>query len=180
MDKEYIYSSNDEPILTIEEQSIIVEWTRNNYKTFRSSGYNRQMQMFDYYAADYIPSCIWDIKKRIMDKEGLHGFKQEPMFRDAIGYMTDGGQLQEHTDPNPKFSNLIHTRFNVYIQIPIKGGLPIYNNQLCSLNERTYICCRSGIDMHYCQKVEGPRERIMVTFGFLLPPERIQNIKYLY
>ena len=178
--EEYIYSSNDEPILTLEEQSIIVEWVRQNHISFHVSGYHRKMQLLDFFDYDYVPSCIWDIKKRIMDKEELYGYTQEPIFRDAIGYMIDGGQLQKHTDPNPEDSNYIHTRFNVYVQIPEKGGLPIYRDELCSLKERTYICCRSGIDYHSCEKVEGQKERVMLTFGFLLPPERIKNIKYLY
>lgn len=177
---EYIYSSNDDKIITDEEQAIIVEWTRQNYKTFNSTGLNRQMQVLARYPNDYVPACIWEIKQRIVDKENLHDYKQEPIFKDAIGYMTDGGQLHEHTDPNPQNSNLIHTRFNLYVQIPIKGGLPIYNNKLCSLKEGTYICCVSGRDKHYCQKVEGPRERIVLSFGYLLPPQRVENIKYLY
>ena len=94
--------------------------------------------------------------------------------------MINGGELHLHTDPNPKDTNLYHTRFNVYVQIPKKGGLPIYNNQVCNLKERTYICCRSGIDKHCCQKVEGDKERIVISFGFLLPFERIKNINYNY
>ena len=179
-EKEYVYTSNDETVVTEEEQAIIVEWTRNNYKTFQKTGYNRQFQQISYYDKDYVPACIKDIKKRIVDKEKLHNFQQEPLFEDSIGYMTDGGQLHLHSDPNPKNSNLIHTRFNVYVQLPLKGGLPIYSDKLCSLKERTYVCCRSGIDKHYCQKVEGPRERVIVSFGFLLPYERIENIKYMY
>jgi hypothetical protein len=168
MDKEYIYSSNDEPILTIEEQAIIVEWTRNNYKTFMSSGYNRQMQVFDYYDHDYVPSCIWDIKKRIMDKEDLHGFKQEPLFRDAIGYMTDGGQLHEHTDPNPRFSNLIHTRFNVMISKPVAGGVPVQNGKEIRVEEGDVWRCDAGIYKHSCTEVQGNKPRIVCSFGFLL------------
>lgn len=177
---EHTYTSNDDKIITDEEQAIIVEWTRQNYKTFNSTGFNRQMQVLARYNKDYVPACIWDIKQRIVNKENLHDFKQEPIFKDAIGYMTDGGQLHEHTDPNPTDSNLIHTRFNVYVQIPEKGGLPIYNNKLCSLKEGTYVCCVSGRDKHYCQKVEGPRERIVLSFGFLLPPQRVEHVKYMY
>jgi hypothetical protein len=86
--------------------------------------------------------------------------------------------LHEHTDPNE--GELIHTRFNVYVQIPEIGGYPIYNNILCKLKERTYICCRAGIDKHYCEKVIGNRERIVLSYGFLLPYDRIKNINYEY
>jgi hypothetical protein len=182
MIKQYIYSNNDEPIISIEEQTEIVKWTRNNYKYFSSTGYNRYMQKLDYF--DDVPICIWEAKKKIVEKEDLYDYDQEPMFKDSIGYMLNGGQLHIHNDPNPlpneKGEQLYHTRFNLYVQIPEKGGYPIYNEIHCTLNERTYICCRSNLDKHYCAKVEGEKERIVVSFGFLLPLERIQNIVYNY
>jgi len=174
----YSYSYNDEPIMTIDEQQVIVEWVKKNYKYFKSTGFNRYFQQLDYF--DDVPLCVWEIKKRIVENEKLHNYQQEPIFKDSVGYMSEGGELHLHTDPNPNNSELYHTRFNVYVQIPDKGGLPIYNNKICNLQERTYICCRSGIDKHCCQKVEGKRERIVISFGFLLPFERIQNIIYNY
>lgn len=173
-----IYSYNDEPILTVEEQEIIVNWVIKNYIYFKTTGFNRYFQQLEYF--DDIPECIWEIKKRIVDKEELYNYEQEPIFKDSIGYMKEGGELHLHTDPNPINSDLYHTRFNIYVQIPKKGGLPIYNDTICNLKERTYICCRSGLDKHCCQKVEGDRERIVISFGFLLPMERIKYIKYNY
>lgn len=176
--KKYIYSLHDDCIMTTEQQKEIVEWVKINYTYFKSSGYNRYMQLLNYF--DDVPKCIWEIKNRIVDKELLHEFQEEPIFKDSIGYMMDGGQLHNHVDPNPINEELYHTRFNVYVQIPNKGGMPIYNNNLYQLKEMTYICCRSGIDYHSCEKVEGERERIVLSFGFLLPFERIKNITYNY
>ena len=173
---EYIYSSLDEPILTIEEQETIVKWTKNNYINFDKNGVNRYKKELD--NLENVPDCIWNIKKKIIEKEKLHDAPMEPILRDSIGYMTDGGQLHKHKDPNK--DGLIHTRFNVYIQIPEKGGLPVYDEKVLKLKERTYICCRSGLDLHYCEKVEGPRERIILSFGFLLPFNRVSNIIYNY
>ena len=172
----YIYTSIDEPILSENEQAQIVEWVTKNYHRLKSPGHNRYMNQLD--LLPDAPSCIWDIKKRIVDKENLHNAIQEPLFRDAIGYMIEGGQLHRHTDSNK--GSLVHTRFNVYVQLPKKGGRPIYDETLCNLKERTYICCRSGIDFHHCELVEGDRARIVVSFGYLLPYERIKNVKYEY
>jgi hypothetical protein len=177
---EYIYTSNDEPIVSEEEQTIIVDWVRKNEGKFRSTGLNRRFQQLDFFKHETVPQCIWDIKNKIIDKEVLHDYAPEPIFRDSVGFMTDGGQLHLHTDPNPPNTDLIHVRFNVYVQLPIKGGYPIYNKKHCTLKERTYICCRSGLDPHYCAKVEGPRERIILSFGFLIPKSRVENIKYDY
>lgn len=178
----YKYTKDDECILTEEEQAIIVDWVRNHYKYFHNNGSRngekKYFQKLKYFKN--IPECVWDIKKRIFDKEQLYDCEQEELFKDSIGIMFDGSELHLHTDPNPTDSNLIHTRYNVYVQLPIKGGYPIYNNIQCKLKERTYICCRSGIDKHCCVKVEGDRERIVLSFGVLLPFERIQNIIYEY
>ena len=174
----YEYTKNDEPILSIDEQLIIVDWVRNNYKKFKQNGLNKFMQKLEYF--NDVPQCIWDIKKRIFDKENAHQYEQEPQFKDSVGYMINGGSLHHHIDQNPKDSNLIHTRFNVYVQLPEKGGHPIYNNIHCPLKERTYICCRSGLDFHRSTQVEGNRERIILSFGILAPLERVSEITYHY
>jgi len=90
--------------------------------------------------------------------------------------MFDGAQLHSHVDPN--VDNLIHTRFNVYIKIPDEGGYPVYNGKVYRLKERTYLCCRAGIEPHYCQKVKG--DRIIISYGFLIPYNEISNINYIY
>ena len=179
MDKKtYVYSSEDEPIMSIEEQFEIVEWTKKHYKYFIKNNGNKYLQKIDYF--DNLPKCVLEIKKRIFDKENLYEYEQEPIFRDSIAIMFKDESLHLHSDPNPKNSDLIHTRFNVYVQLPEKGGYPIYGGTHCKLNERTYICCRSGIDLHCSAKVEGNRERIVLSFGVLVPPERIENIIYRY
>jgi hypothetical protein len=177
---QYIYSQDDEPIVSLDQQTEIVDWVRKNYNSFKLNGYNRYFQQLDFFNINTIPSCIWKIKQAIIDKEKLHDYQPEPFFRDSVGYMLDGGQLHLHSDQNPPNSDLIHVRYNVYVQLPIKGGYPIYKNIHCTLKERTYICCRSGIDKHYCAKVEGPRERIILSFGFLIPKKRVENIIYNY
>jgi hypothetical protein len=175
---EYIYSKNDEPIISLEEQEIIVNWVRNNFIYFKINGFNRWFQQLDFFNS--IPDCMWKIKERIIEKENLYNYQQEPMFRDSIGYIKHGGELHLHKDPNPEGGELFHTRFNIYVQLPIKGGFPIYDDVVHNLKERTYICCRAGIDLHKCVKVEGNRERIVLSFGFLLPYDRIANVKYDY
>ena len=40
--KEVIILEND-PIISVEEQNIIIEWTKKNYNRFLKTGFNRQM-----------------------------------------------------------------------------------------------------------------------------------------
>ena len=172
----YKYSLADNYILTIDEQEEIVNWVKKNYHKFISTGYHRCFSKIELH--NDIPKCVNDIKLRIIEKENLHNEIQEPYFKDSIGYMWDGGQLHKHTDPNQ--GELIHTRFNVYVQLPLTGGYPIYDNKILRLKERTYICCRSGLDLHSCEMAEGSRERIIISFGYLLSKERVKNIIYEY
>lgn len=178
----YKYTSEDKEIITDEEQNIIVNWVKNNYnKCLKKNNYNCYKNNFDDIKKTYnceLPSCLFDIKRRIIEKEKLNGFQFETNLGDTIGYMINGGQLHKHTDPNK--DGLIHTRYNVYVQIPEKGGYPIYDGVTLKLKEKTYICCRSGLDLHYCEKVEGERERIILSYGFYLPYNRVANIEYNY
>jgi len=173
---EYKYTKNDEEILTQDEQEIIVQWVKKNYLRLKKNGDQKYMKSM--YEIPDIPKIVWIIRERIVEKEKLHNAKQEPLFKDTIGCMLDGGQLHKHLDPNVE--DLIHTRFNVYVQLPKEGGFPVYDEKICKLKERTYICCRAGLDLHYCEKVIGDRERIILSYGFLLPKERINNIIYDY
>jgi len=154
-------------VVTEAEQAELIQWANSNYHTFTKNGVSnfRQFQILN--RLSNVPSCIWDIKQRIIDKENIHNAPQEPIFQDYIGYITNGGQIHLHKDPNR--DGLFHTRFNAFIQLPIKGGLPIYGGKTIEVLERHYIRCNSGIDEHTCELVEGPKARIVLSFGFLLP-----------
>jgi hypothetical protein len=168
----------NEPIISLEEQMIIIDWTKKNYYRFKKTGFNRCM--IGLHLVPDFPECVKEIKQRIELKENLKEYKQEPMIRDAIGIMFNGGKLPEHIDANQQNNNLIHIRYNIYVQIPLKGGLPVYNNQIIEIKERNYVCCRSGIDLHSCLEVEGEKERIILSFGYLVPIEKIHEINIIY
>lgn len=170
------YSKNDKEIMTLEEQEEIVTWVRDNYTKFKVTGFNRWRCILE--NAPSYPDCIDEIKERIIFKESLEDYQQEPLYKDAIGYQTDGGQLHEHIDKN--VGDLIHVRFNVYVQLPYEGGYPVYGNNLYKLKERTYICCRAGIDHHYATQVRGTRERVILSFGFLMKKEQLGDVIYDY
>jgi len=170
------YGFDNTPIITEDEQKFVVDWVRKNCKFFDANGYNRYKKHLDFFPN--VPSVFDEVKQRIIKKENLYGYRQEPIFRDSIAYMLDGGKLHLHKDPNR--DGLIHVRFNVYVQIPEQGGYPIYGNKLCTLTERTYICCVAGRDFHECSQVVGKRERIMISYGFLIPEADIGTVVYNY
>ena len=163
------YSSNI--IMSVEEQQTIINWANKYYRYFKPNGIARQYYIFDScnntINSKDIPPCIFLIKNRIIELENLNSYEQEPKLKDFISYITDQGQIHCHKDKN--MNDLIHTRFNVIIQLPSKGGLPIYNDKIIHVNEREYIRCDAGIYNHYCEKVIGDKARIVISYGFLIP-----------
>jgi hypothetical protein len=171
---------SDNEVITLDEQKQIVEWADSNYTRFIPNGHGRQFKRLT--DLNDIPICVWDIKKRIVDKEGLQYARPEPFFGDYIGYIKDGGQIHLHKDPNGKNEHgeeLIHTRYNAIVQLPEVGGLPIYGGVTLHVKEREYVVCRSGIDLHTCERVGGPRARIVLSFGFLIPASKRMDNKGL-
>jgi len=153
-------------VITETEQLELIEWANQNYTTFTKNGSGRQFRILNDLPG--VPSCVWNIKQRIIDIEHLEDAPQEPIFRDYVGYILPGGQIHPHKDPNR--NGLIHTRFNAVIQLPEKGGMPMYGGKIIPVSERHYVRCNSGTDIHYCELVEGTKARIVISFGFLLPP----------
>jgi hypothetical protein len=152
-------------VVSTKEQQEIIDWANQNYQKFIPNGISRQYHFLDFF--DDIPESVWHIKQRIVEKEELHDYQTEPTFRDFIGYITDCGKIHPHIDLNVE--EYIHTRFNVFIQLPEKGGLPIYNDKIVAVNELEYVKCYSGLYKHHCQKVEGTKARIVLSYGFLIP-----------
>jgi hypothetical protein len=152
-------------VITEAEQTELIEWANQNYTSFIKNGFGRQFQKLR--VLPTVPACVWEIKKRVVAAETIEGARQEPLFEDYMGYITDGGKIHPHKDQN--LDDLIHTRFNVFVQLPVKGGLPVYGDKVIPVSERCYVRCNSGIDVHTCEMVEGSKARIVLSFGFLLP-----------
>jgi len=120
--------------------------------------------------SDDLPKCIFKIKERIIEKENIQECMQEPMFQDFIGVILPGGFIHKHKDFN--IDNLIHCRYNVFLELPIKGGETYYDGNLIDSKERHYVLSRSGLDLHWSTPVEEGM-RITISFGFMIPHEQL-------
>lgn len=138
-------------------------WANTNYHLFKPNGFCRQYGLL---SAFNPPKEVWLIKDEIIKTYNLYNAKQEPVFKDYCGYITEGGAIHEHSDPNQ--GTLIHTRFNVMISKPIAGGIPVQNGKEISVEEGDVWRCDAGVVKHWCTEVEGNKPRIVCSFGFLL------------
>ena len=161
-------------VVTDEEQEKIIKWTLENKDEFifnsNNNGYYIHIDMIkDIFKNDDVYDCIRTIEKRIKDKENLNSFNK-PHYLDDFLYIQDSGtKLHLHSDRNDV--NGIQIRFNVIIQMPERGGFPIYAGKKIDVKEKSYIICRAGIDKHTGGIIHGKKSKISLSFGFSVPEE---------
>jgi len=149
-----------------------------------------------------VPQIVWTILDRIIEKEGLQEYKESyddaffkkyhggktGVYRDHVAIIFPGKNIRKHTDVNQP--GLVHSRFNVFFQVPTDGGKTFYGNEIVEIKERGYVLCRSGIDPHWTEIIKGDRPRITISYGFQLPlwklnkmyivPSKNDWIQYFY
>ena len=157
-------------ICTKVEQRALVKWASEKHGSFLINGKSRRFQKL--ILCSDIPPAAHIIRNRIIGQEGLNEFRA-PRLGDFVSHISDGGQIQSHTDPNA--DDLIHVRFNVFLQLPVRGGRPIYGGTRLDPLERSYLPCVAGRDPHTCEMVVGAKARIVLSFGFLVTQEWLVN-----
>lgn len=156
-------------IITKEEQSLLLNWVYDNECKFiiNPNGSNRKFYSYSFDFSPQTPILLYKIKQRIIKKEKIKKYLEEPRFGDYVGWITDGGFINRHKDKN--FGDLNHVRYNLFLSVPHRGGDPIYNNWKITPKERKYYKCNSGNEFHSCKRVIGSKPRIVISYGFLVP-----------
>jgi len=158
-------------IISEDEKKLLINWaTEVIYPKMKSIAHNR----FHYIMLDSdtnILPLVWTIKQRIIEKEGLKGYRVEESLRDFLIYLPKDAHVEKHVDPNK--NNLIHTRLNVFVTSPVNGCNTYYGGKLVNTSDCSYALCRSGIDEHYITRNNDDIPRITLSFGFLLPTEKV-------
>jgi hypothetical protein len=185
------------PIMSEEERKEILEWVYLNKNTFAPINNKRLHRLILKHPSDQVtnkvavlknpdiitsydptlhpydatlPECVWKIKQRIIEKEHLEEYSQEPMLQDYIAVIHPSGSILKHTDPNK--GNLIHCRFNVFLELPVEGGATYYDDRQVDTKEGSYVLSKSGLEEHHMYPIEKGN-RIALSFGFLIPREKV-------
>lgn len=157
-------------IISKEEKNTLLVWTyKNEYKFIQNSmGPHRKYYCFTKESG--VPRLFFDVKRRILDRENIKSWIEEPMYMDYIGWITDGGFIQQHKDGeyNSSAGLLRHVRYNLFLSVPYKGGDPVYNERKMRMKEGNYIRCNSGSEYHRCEPVRGNKPRIVISYGVLI------------
>ena len=137
-----------------------------------------------------MPSIIWDIRDRIMIKEGLVESDIDPLLENFIYILCKKGYIHRHRDPSEpmktpfyepseelleKYKGMVQIRFNIIIQLPEKGGHVYYIGKKVDAKERCYALCKSSLHDHWSDIVEKG-ERITFSFGFIISKERADKM----
>jgi hypothetical protein len=166
-----------EEIVTVEEQTVLNQWVIDNYLKFtlnpNNYGYYTYVETIcdNFKGSEKIKEIIDVIRDRVVEKENLHNYPTASQLHDFLYYMDSGTKLHFHKDPND--AGTYHIRFNVILKIPEMGGIPIYGGKKKEMVERSYIICRSGIDFHTSSVIKGTTPKILISFGFSIPKEKV-------
>lgn len=152
--------------MTEAERREILDWACSIFFTMKYLG-NRRLEYTLSALDNSVPASLWRIRKRLVEVERLGGFIQEPVFKDILYIIMPKGYIHKHRDPN--LGEYIQTRFNVFLQVPVEGSRTYYGGELVDAKEGHYTMCRSGIDHHWTDPIEGSVPRISLSFGFLVP-----------
>lgn len=170
---------NRGPIMNDDERNRIRDWVHNLI-------INNKMQELTYdrlvyninktdNSDDVIP-LVFEIKNRLERNEKLDSFENENYINHFVTVILKNGFIQKHTDPNDVPRNLFHIRFNIFITVPKKGGTTYYDGHEIDAVEGSYVLCRSGIDQHWSEPIEDDIQRISLSFGYLLPAKKVDDL----
>ena len=159
-----------------DERKKIVIWAYSMFNDTKALPYGRSEYKLDP-TDKKVDELIWKVKRRIVEREGLRLSKAEPLYKDFLGIIHKGGKIHKHKDPNE--DPLIHVRFNVILQLP-GSGETYYNDIPLRVKEGSYVLCRSGMEYHWTDENKSDKERITLSFGYLLPPSFVNRLYNKY
>lgn len=123
--------------------------------------------------------AIEEIDHIILDHYGLD---RDTPLDDEFGYMvswqSEGKEVTPHRDANRK--GKINVRFNFMIQKPTKGGLPIISGETLGVEENEVWLCLAGLNLHGTTKIEGEKDRIMISIGHYVDEEIVKKKGWMH
>jgi hypothetical protein len=140
-------------------------WAIKSHKAFAPNGFGRQYGVL-YRKELAPPSEVWEIRRQIVEANGLQGCDTEPIFQDFCGFITAGGVIHEHQDFDHNGKQ--HIRFNVMVSKPEAGGIPLQDGVEIAVEEGDVWRCDASRVRHWCTPVQGKKPRIVLSYGFLV------------
>jgi hypothetical protein len=132
--------------------------------SFKDNGFGRKFKMQD--SVNHWEDAFFEF--------GLKPTCVEPILKNFIGnHFKDDAFVHPHTDPAP--DGFVHTRCNLMLKKPLKGGNPILDGKEINVEQNDLWLCLASLEKHSSTPIkEG--ERLVFSFGGLVPIEQINKI----
>jgi len=112
--------------------------------------------------------------KEAFNEFGLIPNYIEPMYKNMVGnHFLDGAFVHEHIDQAPE--GYVHTRCNLMIKKPNKGGNPILDGKEIDVKVNDLWLCLASLEKHASTPILGG-ERLIYSFGALVDIDQIKKI----
>jgi len=139
----------------------ILQWINTQNSNLElSTGFNSFYSKLNF--LNNYPKCLNEIRKRCQNI--TNGIYQEPIFKDFIHEIKNGGFVSEHTDPT--IEGCKHLRCNILLQKPEKGGKLIIEKKFIDWDVGDMFVVDTAL-VHGVSKIEGKINYKSIVFGFL-------------
>lgn len=162
--------------ITEEERILLLEWALDSQKYLHyaqpmnneETQINKVRHFNSIYRLPSFPPLVLQLKEKIAIQENITSSLFLPVPNDDwVGIIGKGGFVEPHRDGN--LPNHYTRRYNILLQIPSKGGLPIYDNQIVEVKLRDIWRCDAGLLTHTSQMVESDDLRVNLALSFSIP-----------
>jgi hypothetical protein len=112
---------------------------------------------------------LFDAKQRMAEYYGLGDYVVPPHLKDFIGYITEGGAIHPHTDPD--LPGRRHVRVNILISQPT-GCIPLIDGVPITVMVGDAWLNLASKCLHATTAVQGTGYRSAISFGYQIDPKR--------
>lgn len=156
--------------VTPEFMEHVTKITLENEAQFKdnAAGANRKFMKMDYVTPDG-DKFLYDVKQELAKRYNLGEYVVPPNLKDFIGYITEGGSIHPHKDPD--LAGKRHVRINVLVKQP-GGCVPLLEEIPIAVSEGDCWLNLASQCLHATTAVEGPGYRSAISFGYQVSKQR--------
>jgi len=151
-------------VISIVEQLTLLTWVYKNRNKFLPNLIDPKRKWIQL-EREKCPELIWEIKKRIVDRENIKNYIDDTHIGDIMTWGIHNTYIPNHTDDT--IDNHKHVRYNLFLLKPFGGGDCLYDSQKYIPSEREYLMC-DATKNHSTTPVVGLKPRIVISYGFLI------------
>jgi hypothetical protein len=156
-----------EDFISVDEQLLLRDWALRNEDNLipnPTGPYRKGLHLNK--LKDY-PELLFELKERLLVLEGLRDDENILIAddQDMVTVQRNMGAIPNHTDYD-RINGYYLRRYNIFVSLPEKGGLPIYGGEVLEIKERCVLRFEAGVIPHSTTPNDGENPRIMLSFGF--------------